>query len=68
MQAFRKNEGSVTQDLVNATKKLNSVLTKADAALDSIDKGEGTLGKLVKDESLYNELTKTLLEVKLAIV
>lgn len=66
-QAFRKNGGSVTQDLANAAKRLNSVLTKADAALDGIDKGEGTLGKLVKDEALYNELTKTLLEVKLAI-
>jgi phospholipid/cholesterol/gamma-HCH transport system substrate-binding protein len=67
MQAFRKEKGTVTQDLVNATKKLNNVLTKADAALDSIDKGEGTLGKLVKDEALYKELTATLLEVKTAI-
>jgi phospholipid/cholesterol/gamma-HCH transport system substrate-binding protein len=67
MQTFRKNEGSVTQDLVDATRKLNAVLTKADAALDGIDKGQGTLGKLVKDEALYNELTQTLLQVKAAI-
>ena len=67
MQAFRKDKRNVTQDLVNATKKLNSVLTKADATLDSIDRGEGTLGKLVKDEALYKELTVTLLEVKTAI-
>ena len=67
MQNFRKNEGSVTQDLVDATRKLNTVLTKADAALDGIDKGQGTLGKLVKDESLYKELTETLLQVKAAI-
>ena len=67
MQTFRKNEGSVTQDLISATKKLNTVLTKADAALDSIDKGDGTLGKLVKDETLYKELTETLTQVKSAI-
>ena len=62
MQAFRKNDGSVTEDLIGATKKLNTVLAKADAALDTIEKGEGTLGKLVKDESLYDELTETLAE------
>ena len=67
MQTFHKSEGSVTHDLVNATKKLNVVLTKADAALDGIDKGEGTLGKLVKNEKLYDELTETLLQVKTAI-
>jgi phospholipid/cholesterol/gamma-HCH transport system substrate-binding protein len=67
MQAFRKSEGSVTQDLVTVTRKLNVVLTKADVALDGIDKGDGTLGKLVKNETLYNELTETLQQVKAAI-
>lgn len=67
MQALRQDNGAVTQDLVNAAKKLNAILTKADAALDDIDKGQGTLGKLVKDEKLYKELTETLLEVKAAI-
>lgn len=67
MQTFRKNEGSVTQDLVNATRKLNVVLAKADTALDGIEKGNGTLGKLLKDEKLYSELTETLVQVKTAI-
>jgi phospholipid/cholesterol/gamma-HCH transport system substrate-binding protein len=67
MQAFRKNDGSVTEDLINATKKLNVVLAKADAALDGIEKGNGTLGKLVKDEKLYTELTETVAEVKSAM-
>jgi phospholipid/cholesterol/gamma-HCH transport system substrate-binding protein len=31
---------------------------------DSIERGEGTLGKLVKDESLYNEAKETLQSVK----
>src|SRR5207302_9932068 len=67
MQAVRRNEHSVTEDLLGAAKKLNSVLTKADAALDSIEKGQGTLGKLVKDETLYKEMTETLTQVKAAI-
>lgn len=67
MKALRQENGSVTQDLVNAVKKLNAVLAKADAALDDVEMGQGTLGKLVKDEKLYTELTATLLEVKTAI-
>ena len=67
MQTIRKNEGSITEDLIGATKKLNAVMVKADKALDSIEKGEGTLGKLVKNESLYNELTETLAQVKAAV-
>lgn len=67
MQSFRDSESSVTQDLLGATRKLNSVLTKADATLTSIEKGEGTLGKLVKDEKLYTELTQSLQMVKSAM-
>jgi phospholipid/cholesterol/gamma-HCH transport system substrate-binding protein len=55
------------EGITQAAAKLNSVLSKADSALGSIDKGEGTLGKLVKDDKFYKELTETLLEVKLAI-
>ncbi len=67
LQTFRASESSVTQDLASATKKLNIVLTKADAALDGIEKGQGTLGKLVKDETLYKELTETLAQIKTAM-
>lgn len=64
MQALRKHDGSVTQDLISATKKLNTVLAKADSALDKIENGEGTLGRLITDDTLYNELTDTLGAVK----
>jgi phospholipid/cholesterol/gamma-HCH transport system substrate-binding protein len=67
MQALRKDNGSVTLDLLSAVRRLNAVLAKADAALGDFEKGQGTLGKLVKDETLYKELTATLLEVKSAI-
>jgi phospholipid/cholesterol/gamma-HCH transport system substrate-binding protein len=67
MQSFRRNDGSVTEDLINATKKLNTVLAKADKALDGVEKGEGSLGKLIKDDKLYTELTETVAEVKSAM-
>lgn len=35
---------------------LNSTLSKLNAILETIEKGDGTLGKLVKDEGLYNNL------------
>ena len=40
---------------------------KADVALTRIEKGEGTLGKLVQDETLYRDLTGTLSQVKAAL-
>lgn len=41
--------GTIAGDLAQATARLNRVL-------EAIDKGEGTLGKLVKDDSLYRNL------------
>lgn len=35
---------------------LNSTLNKLNAILATIDKGDGTLGKLLKDEGLYNNI------------
>jgi phospholipid/cholesterol/gamma-HCH transport system substrate-binding protein len=67
MQTFRKKDGSVTQDLADAARKLNVVLAKADTTLDQIEHGDGTLGKLVKDRKLYDELTTTLAEAKTAL-
>jgi phospholipid/cholesterol/gamma-HCH transport system substrate-binding protein len=67
MQTFRKKDGSVTQDLADAARKLNVVLAKADTALDQIEHGDGTLGKLVRDRKLYDELTTTLADAKTAL-
>ncbi len=67
LASLRSDNGSITQDLAQAATKLNRVLTKADAALASIEKGEGTLGKLVKNETLYNEMTDAVTQVKAAL-
>lgn len=51
--------GEVRDTLKNldaASKKLDSALGHIDVAADRLDKGEGTLGRLSKDETLINEV------------
>lgn len=58
------NFEKVSEDLVSADFKkvisnANATLEKLNAAVSSIEAGQGTLGKLLKDEKLYNELVET---------
>lgn len=51
----------LTADLKNANvgttvENLNNTINKLHTILATIDKGEGSIGKLLKDESLYNNL------------
>lgn len=51
----------LTADLKNAdvgttVENLNNTINKLNTILATIDKGEGSIGKLLKDESLYNNL------------
>ncbi|MBI1831872.1 MAG: MCE family protein [Planctomycetes bacterium] len=55
------------EDASKALAKFSSTLAKADAILDGIDKGEGTVGKLVKDDAFYKELHEAMAQAKLAI-
>ena len=55
---------SLFTNLAQSAAKANSILTKVNAALDDINQGKGTIGKLLKDGSLYNELTAILADVK----
>ncbi len=59
-------------DLKQTITKLNTALAKFDGVLTSMDNGKGSIGKLLKDEGLYNnlenaskELEELLREVKL---
>jgi phospholipid/cholesterol/gamma-HCH transport system substrate-binding protein len=61
---LRGKQGS---DLAQATARLNTVLAEAEIVVAGVREGKGTVGKLVRDEKLYNELTATLGEVKAAL-
>ena len=45
----------------------NKALTQANLILDEISKGESTLGKLVKDPTLYNNLNKSAIDLDMLL-
>lgn len=51
--------GIDTQKLNTSVEKLSETADKLNKVIAGIEKGEGTLGKITKDEELYNNLTKT---------
>ncbi|NDB34707.1 MAG: MCE family protein [Flavobacteriia bacterium] len=58
------NSKKITDDLVTADFKgtildAQTTIKKLNFVLEDINQGKGTLGKLVKDEKLYNELVET---------
>lgn len=63
-RALRQGEQSFTQDLAQSARRLNQVLTRLDQNLADVEAGHGTLGKLLRDDGLYEELTGTLRELK----
>jgi phospholipid/cholesterol/gamma-HCH transport system substrate-binding protein len=60
------NEPSL-QDVVKqgqgTVESLNLILAKMNAIVDSIQKGQGTAGKLITDPQLYNEATDTVAQL-----
>ncbi|MFD0988511.1 MlaD family protein [Mariniflexile jejuense] len=61
-----------TANIGTTVETLNATLAKLNVILTSIDKGDGTIGKLLKDEGLYNniegatkEMESLLLDIKL---
>jgi phospholipid/cholesterol/gamma-HCH transport system substrate-binding protein len=46
------------------TEKMDKIVTDADFVMSNIKSGKGTLGKLTKEDSLYNELNATLVSIK----
>jgi phospholipid/cholesterol/gamma-HCH transport system substrate-binding protein len=51
-------------DLTEVTAKLSAVATRVDNVLKKIEKGEGTAGKLVNDDSLYSDLKSITADFK----
>jgi len=55
------------QDVVKASQgtieSVNMILAKLDKITDTIEKGQGTAGKLINDPALYNEATATVTQL-----
>lgn len=57
---FAKISNDVSKaDLSKTIGELNNTLAKVNNILDAVDKGEGSLGKLIKSDSLHNALLAT---------
>lgn len=71
---IRENRAGIKRTVKNAEKDLKKIADAADRFSESlellsqflsdINEGEGTMGKLMKDEKLYDELEATLKETK----
>ncbi len=65
---FSKISDSLTKaDLGKTAKSLQSTLAKVDEMLADMNAGKGTVGKMMKDEALYSNLTKTSKELELLL-
>lgn len=54
-------------DIGKSVKKLENTLAKVDVVMENIQSGKGTLGKLINDKALYNNLEKTSKELELLL-
>lgn len=79
---FRKNDENISNILTNFSlltdtlakanlagtlANVNSVLARVDAITTKIDKGEGTIGLLVNDQKLYDNLNKSAAQLNALI-
>jgi phospholipid/cholesterol/gamma-HCH transport system substrate-binding protein len=65
---FSKISGSLNKaDLGKTVKDLNKALGKVDGIMKGLEAGEGTMGKLLNDDVLYNNLSKTSTELELLL-
>lgn len=54
-------------DLAGTVKKLETTLTSVNGILANLEQGNGTMGKLLHDEAMYTNLTKTSKELELLL-
>jgi outer membrane protein OmpA-like peptidoglycan-associated protein len=57
----------LTEELAQAAGKAKEVLGEIDRTIKGVRRGEGTLGQLMKNDKLYNEITGTADRAKLAL-
>ena len=61
-------KGTSVAKLDDVIQKAGDAFDKVNAIIDNIDKGKGTLGKLNKDETLYNNIARLAVEMKDLII
>ena len=54
-------------DLGATVKKLETTLTSVNGMMTNLEQGKGTMGKLLSDDAMYNNLTKTSKELELLL-
>ncbi len=69
LEVATENFVKLSDSLVNANlgqtiKKIQSTISSFDAVIAGIDRGEGSIGKLMKDEGLYNNLESASKEME----
>jgi phospholipid/cholesterol/gamma-HCH transport system substrate-binding protein len=65
---FSKLSDSLAKiNLGPTVKSLEKTMTNVDKMIAELESGKGTMGKLLKDESMYNNLTKTSKELELLL-
>lgn len=57
-------KANLSNDLKQTVTKLNATLNSFDSVLSEIDKGNGTIGKLLKDKGLYTNLENASKEME----
>lgn len=65
---FNKISDSLNKaDLGKTVRNLNQTLAKVDGIMANLNSGKGTAGKLLNDDALYNNLSKTSKELELLL-
>ena len=65
---FNKISDSLNKaDLGKTVRNLNQTLAKIDGIMSNLSSGKGTAGKLLNDDALYNNLSKTSKELELLL-
>lgn len=65
---FEKLSDSINKaNIGNTIKKLEKTLESVDKIMADIQSGKGTIGKLAKDEAIYNNIAKTSKELELLL-
>ena len=65
---FSKISDSLNKaDLGKTVRNLNHTLAKVDGIMSNLNSGKGTAGKLLNDDALYNNLSKTSKELELLL-